>query len=244
MKTKKYLLSTLSALFLLAFAQTASAHILFNYSTSEMNWASEKSYHQDGSSFGMDILWGTKFQFDVSFITPDLDFDLEEMEVRAWQFENPVISVSPSYPFETIDIGSSSFWLEAFKIDGNIYTEWWLTFDIVGTNVVNGKVSASIDSRGQWDYMALHVEDIHYTRYPFDGILDIDAKYEGEYNGEYSSEYPYFGRLFAKHVSVPEPLTPALLLTGLLGIFITRKIKKNLSMHKGANAKRRCYSSR
>lgn len=228
MNVKKYFLSTLSTLFLFAIAQGASAHILFNYSTAEMNWINEKSYRQDGSSFDMDILWGNKFQFDVSFITPDLSFDLEDAELRAWQFENPVISVSPSYPFETIDIGNSSFWLEAFKVDGNIYTDWLLTFDIIGSNVVNGKVSASVESRGQWDYMALHVEDLHYTRYPIDVILDIDAEYAGGYNGEYSSEYPYLGRLFPTHVSVPEPLTPILFLAGLIGIFAARKIKTKI----------------
>ena len=227
MKTKQYFLSTLSSLLLLVAAQGSSAHILFTYQTAEMTWMGEKAQLQDGTPIGMDFLYPYTFQFDISFITPDLDFDLEEMEVMYETFDNPVVSVSPSGMFQSFTVERSSFQIEAYKYEGNIYPEWLLTFDLIDNNSPDGlSLQASITSRGNWDYMTLSVDNFHYSRPMIDVVVDIDAEFYGEFNGQHPDEYPGgIPRLFAKQISVPEPLTPALLLTGLLGLFAARKIK-------------------
>jgi hypothetical protein len=228
MKRFNYFSYALSTLILMAFTQSVSAHILFSYKTAEMDWISEKTYSQDGTPVNIDFLWDYTFQFDVSFVTPDLDFHLEEMETKSIQVDNPVLSVSTSAPFQTISIENSIFLIEAFKVEGNIYKNWYLTFDILDSNLSNDTVmSASIYSSDSWDYMKLRVEDLHYSRANFNAIIDINAEFLGEYNGEYSNEYPDLGRLIAKYIAVPEPSPPALILLGLASIFAVRKMKGN-----------------
>jgi hypothetical protein len=224
MKTKKYFLSTLSALLLTVVTQTAAAHMLFTYQTAKMNWISEKTYDYDGTQVYLDFFRGNEFQFDVSFITPDLNFDLDEGEVRTMQFDNPIVSVSPYAPFITLSIERSSFAIEAYKHEGTTYTDWSLIFDIINDDLnYDAVITASINSRGNWDYMSVHLEDYHYLRGTHEYILDSDAEFAGEYYGEYPNEVPGLPRFSMKHISVPEPLSPVLLLLGLAGIFATRK---------------------
>jgi len=231
MKITKYLLSTLSAFFLFAFTQGASAHMLFTYQSSEMKWITEKSYSSDGVLLGIDALWYNSFQFDITLITPDLDLNLDELEVRTMQFDNPIVSVSPSGLFRSPIVERSNFWLEAYKIDGHVYTDWTLTFDITDGNLPSGTLmTAAVTARGNWDYMTLDIDNFFYSRTGFTDFIDIDAEFAGEFQGQHPDEYPGgVHRLFGKHISVPEPLTPALLLTGLLGIFTARKLKSKIN---------------
>lgn len=231
MKARKYFLSILSPLLLMMFTQATSAHMLFTYESSVMNWMGEKAYYQDGTPIGMDFLAPYTFQFDVTLITPDIHFDLDEMEMVAMEFDNPIVNISSYSLFHTISIERSRFWVEAYKYEGKIYTDWMLTFDISdNTSHDDMSLQASIMSRGNSDLMSLHVDNFRYTRTMIDVVVDVDAEFYGEYWGEYTNEYsdehPNFGRFLGKHISVPEPLSPILLLLGLTGIFAARKISK------------------
>lgn len=227
MNAKNYFLSSLSVLLLSVVTQNASAHLVFHYQTAEMNWLNETSNIQGESTIsGSDYLMFQTFQFDVTFITPDLDFDLDELEIITMEFDNPVVSVSSTGFFQPTSIERSNFKFDAYNIEGIIYTDWMLTFDIIDDSLPNNTaLSASVTSRGFWDYMTLHVDTFHYRRKDFEVILDIDAEFEGEYSGEYSTEYPHFGRLSVSEVSVPEPLSPLLILSGLVAVFSIRKMK-------------------
>ena len=232
MKANKYQLSTLSAMFLLIFTQGAAAHMLFNYKTAEMQFQREESYQtENGNPAHISLFDAQTFQFDVSFVTPDIDLDLEEMEVATFSFENPVTSVLGSGLFENIESIHSHLYLEAWKADGEIYTDWSLTFDFMNDNLPDGTVAfAYLSSHNKWDYMTILLHNYLYTRDMSEVRLEVQADFSGEYQGEYANDLPGLGRFSMEHVSVPEPLTPALLLTGLIGIFAVRKIKvKRLS---------------
>ncbi len=195
MKTKKYLLSIISALFLFIFTQGASAHMLFTYETAEMKWIGETARLQDGTLLGLDYFWNDTFKLDVTFITPDINFDLDEMEVEVMEFDNPVVDVSVSNWFNTVSVERSWFWVEAYKVEGEIYTDWRLTFDIVDNSLPNGTaLSASITSHNYSDYMTLSLDNYLYSRRGFEALIYVDAEFWGEYEGRDSNEYPGFGR--------------------------------------------------
>lgn len=232
MKAKKYLLTAISAMLLLTFVQSASAHMLFNYKTAEMQFYREEAYQtENGNPAYVPIFENQTFQADISFLTPDINFDLQEMEVKTFEFFDTVTSVITSGIFENGEVTGSYFWLEAWKIDGDIYTDWQLAFNITSNNLPNGTSAIAIlTSRGNWDYFDISVHNYLYTRDMFETRLEVMAFFGGEYQGESSNDLPGLPRFSVKHISVPEPLTPALLLTGLIGILAARKIKsKSLS---------------
>lgn len=232
MKAKRYFLSAISALLLLTFVQSASAHMLLTYETAVMKWTGEKSQLQDGTPLYLDLYSGETFQFEISFALPDIDFDsMNELEVIERRINNVATNVRSSGVFETNTIVHSTFWFLAYKFEGKIYSEWQSIVDFVNNDLPNGTTArAFIYSGGNTDSMGLVVDNLHYSRSGFDAVIDLEAGFYGDYQGEYPNDIPEFPRFFVKHVSVPEPLTPALLLTGLLGIFAARKIKsKTLS---------------
>jgi hypothetical protein len=226
MKATKYFVTYLPALLFIMFSQGAAAHMLFNYKTAEMQFYSEEAYQtENGNPAYVPIFENQTFQADISFLTPDIVFDLEEMEVVTFEFNNPVTSVITSGVFENAKIEGSHFWLEAWKIDGEIYTDWHLLINIRNNNLPNGTSAfAILSSRGNWDYFDLVLSNYLYTRDMFEARLEVMAFFAGEHQGEYPNDLPGLPRFSVTHVSVPEPLTPALLLLGMVGIFVARKI--------------------
>lgn len=229
MKARKYLLSTLAALLPLTFVQSASAHMLLTYETAVMKWTGEKSSLQDGTPLYLDLYSDTTFQFEIDFAIPDIDFNsMSELEVIDRRINNVATNVRSSGIFETNTLVHSTFWFSAYKYEGQIYTEWELIVDFVNNGLPNGATArAFIYSGGNTDSVGLIVDNLHYSRSGYDAVIDIEAGFYGDYQGEYPNEIPGLPRFSVKHVSVPEPLTPALLLTGLLGIFAARAIKSN-----------------
>lgn len=224
MRTEKNFLSCLSALIFIIFSQSASAHMLFNYKTAEMQFQTEEAYQtENGNPAHINLMTNQTFQFDVSFVTPDLDLDLEEMEVVTFGFENAVTSVTASGLFENSKIEGSHLWLEVWKVDGELHTDWNLTLSIMSDNLPEGAVAyAYLTSENHWDY--LHILLGNYL-YMHQVRLDVQAQFSGEYQGEYPNDTPGLGRFSMNHVSAPEPLTPALFLFGMAGIFAARKVK-------------------
>lgn len=232
MKAKKHFLPAISALLLLTFVQSASAHMLLTYETAVMQWVGERSSMQDGTPLYLDLYSGETFQFEISFVIPDIDFDsMGELEVIERRFNNAATNIRSSGFFEKNAIENSTLWFLVYKYEEHIYAEWELIVNFANNNLPNGTTArAYIYSVGDTDSMGLIVDNLHYSRSGFDAIIDIEAGFNGDYQGEYPNDLPGLPRFSVKHISVPEPLTPALLLTGLLGIFAARKIKsKTLS---------------
>lgn len=239
MKIERLFLSLIITLLSLLFTQAASAgYMKYTYQTSIMYSTSEQTYDKDGHSPPVEFFWNTEEQFNVEFIIPELDYELEEMEVFYKVFENPVVSVTSANFFGNATITSSSFALEAWKVEGQIYQDWSLLIDIADTSFPgNTERRASLSLHGAWDNMTLY-QDNYYTKrcsghYPpewemgcWEGTYDSIVEFQGENTSVPLDEYPGgIIRLFGERLSVPEPLSPLLLLTGLAGMFFSRRIK-------------------
>jgi len=200
--------------------------MLFTYETAEMKWTGEKSSLQDGTPLYLDLMASDTFQFEISFIIPDIDFDaMNELEVIDRRINDVATNVRSSGVFENNIIEHSTFWFLAYKYEGYIYTEWNLMVDIANNNLPNGTTArALIMSSGDTDSAGVIVDNLHYKRLDYEEVIDIEAGFYGEYHGEYPNEVPGFPRFSMTYISVPEPLSPMLLLLGLTGIFVARKV--------------------
>jgi hypothetical protein len=239
MKFERYFSSIVITLLSLLFTQAASAgYMKYTYQTSIMHATSERTYDKDGYSPPAEFFWNAEEQFNVEFIIPELDYELEEMEVFYKVFENPVVSVTSANFFRNATITSSSFALEAWKIDGYIIQSWSLSIDIADNSFPNNvERRASLSLNGGWDYMTLYQDNYYIKRcsghYPpewemgcWSGTYDSIVEFQGEDTRLPLDEYPGgIFRLFGERVSVPEPLSPMLLLTGMAGILFSRRIK-------------------
>ena len=246
MKTERYFLSIILPLLLIPFAQSASAALVkYTYQTPIMNLTSERSYDDDGLQPARELFSGATEQFDIELILPEIDFELEEMEVFYKVYDNPVVSIIGSTFFNTITIDSSQFIFEVWKVDGEIYQDWWLSFAITGNNYPNGmERRASFRSTGSSSNMTLY-QDNYFARgcagqYPpewemgcWEGVYDSVVEFEGYYDSPPDGEYPGgIYRMSGQRISVSEPLTPILLLTGLFGLFFSRRLtSRNSESH-------------
>ncbi|PUA30207.1 MAG: hypothetical protein B0W54_06760 [Cellvibrio sp. 79] len=239
MKIERYFLSVMITLLSLLFTQAASAgYMKYTYQTPVMYATGEQSYDEDGNSPSMEFFWKAEEQFNVEFIIPELDYELEEMEVFYKVFEDPVISVTSANFFRNATITSSSFALEAWKVEGFIIQSWSLSIDIADSSFPNNmERRASLSLNGGWDHMTFYQDNFYIKRcagqYPpewemgcWSGTYDSVVEFRGEDTSFPLDEYPGgIFRLFGERVSVPEPLSPLLLLTGVVGIFFSRRIK-------------------
>lgn len=227
MKANKLFLSALSTVTLMVITQAPAAHMLFTYESSVMDFYNEDSYSQDGTPLDLNLHFHSKFQYSATFIIPDVVFDLEEAETQTVVFDNPVVSFSSSGVFPSTSVARSSFLIEANNHEGLIIKRWELMLDIVDNNLPNVKsLTASIRSTSEQDVMTLDLDDLHYTRQPYSQIVDVSTRFYGEFWEPHPHEYPGgLSRLVGMPVSVPEPLSPVLLLSGLVGIFAVRKMK-------------------
>ncbi len=222
----------------LLFAQSASAaYMKYTYQTPIMNLISEQSYDDEGFPPGRDLFWNATEQFTITMILPEIKYELEEMEGFYKVFSSPVISVTGSNFFNVINIDSSTFILEAWKEDGVIYHNWWLSFFVSDTNYPGDmERRASFTSTGSLNSMILY-QDNYYARgcagqYPpewqmgcWEGVFDSVVEFEGDYMDLPGGEYP--GGIYwmsGYKISVSEPLTPMLFLTGLAGLFMSRRL--------------------
>lgn len=231
----KYFLYFASTIFAMALSCSASAYMKYTYETALMKWAwDETSYYEDGTSARSEALWYSEFQFSIDFIIPEINFDLDDGEVRVYEFHNPVVSVTTSDLFQTVSVESSHFFMETWKAEGDIYKSWYLNLDITSPGFPLGEgLSASIKSGNDSDSMQLRLDKFRHTSRGFTQIIDVDAFFSGYYYGPPFPEPDGIYRLTSQKISVPEPFSPLLLLTGLAGIFVTRKrlYKTPLSQH-------------
>ncbi|HSC68179.1 MAG TPA: hypothetical protein VLC79_10835 [Cellvibrio sp.] len=238
MKTERVFLSITLPLLLLTFAQTASAaYMKYTYQTPVMNAVSEQSYDDDGIMPGRELFWSATEQLEIAMILPEIQYELEEMEVFYQVYDNPVVSITGSHYFNNIRIDSSNFIFEAWKVDGHIYQDWWLTFDITDSNFPNDmERRASFRSTGSSSYMTLY-QDNYYARgcagqYPpewemgcWEGIYDSVVEFEGHYDTPLDPEYPGgINRMHGERIAVSEPFTPFLLLTALASLLFSRRL--------------------
>lgn len=242
MKTEKYLCSILLTLLSLLFASiTSASYIKYTYQTPIMDVIKDQSYFEDGIPVGLDLFWEKQIQLDVAFIIPELNFNLDEGKVLYKQFGNPVTSVSASDFFHSITINHSRFIIEAYKIDGEIFQDWRLTFDITDSNFPNNmERRSSVELSGSTDYMKFYQDDYLYQKPYWNGsgyswdkyLIDTEVEFQGEYAGEILDEYPGgIYRLFGSRIPVPEPTSPLLLLAGLGGMFFIRRCKQKPNLH-------------
>lgn len=227
MKTKQSFFPCLSALLFIIFSQGAAAHMLFNYKTAVMEFQREDSYQtENGNEANINLFNNYTFQADISFITPDINFDLEELEVATFKFINPVTSVITSGAIENAKIIQSYFWLEAWKVNGEIHTDWQLTFDVEDSNLPDDTVAQGyFTSRNNLDNVTIILHNYLYSRDSFETRLVVQADFGAEYLGDYPNDLPGLPRFSVKHITVPEPLTPALFLLGILSTVVVRRIK-------------------
>ena len=241
MKAEMYFFSIILPLLLIPFSQSASAaYIKYTYQTPIMSVTSERSYNDDGHIPPRELFGSATEQLDIAMILPEIEFELqalEEMEVFYKVYDNPVVSITGSTFFKTMTIDSSRFRFEAWKVDGEIYQDWWLSFAITDSNYPDDmERRASISATGSSNYMTLY-QDNYYARgcagqYPpewemgcWDGVYDSVVEFQGEYISPPESESPGgIYRMSGQRISVSEPLTPILLLTGLAGLFFSRRL--------------------
>lgn len=242
MKTERYFFSIIITLLLLPIAQSASAaYMKYTYQTPVMNIISEQSYNDQGIPPGRELFLDATEQLDIALIIPEIEFELEEMEVFYKVYENPVIGITGSNFFNDITIGSSSFTFETWKLDGQIIQNWWLTVDITDSNFPDDmERRASFQTTGSSSYLTLY-QDNFYAQgcdggYPpewemgcWEGVYDSVVEFQGDYTTPLDPEYPGgINRMHGESIAVSEPLTPALMLTGLAVFFFARRVKFKL----------------
>lgn len=236
MKIAKYLYSMISILFLFIGAQSAFAgYMKYTYTTAVMNACCEQTVTQDGENFGTELFWDTQEQLEIEFVIPEIDFI--DLLTSYATFENPVTRVVATNFFPNITINSSQFIIEASGNADEFYLSWWLYLDITDSSFPNGMTrNASFKTSGDFDYMRFNQDNFYYRRcagqYPpewnmgcYENVYDSYVEFAGYYEGG-NTEYPGgIYRLHGERISVPEPFSPLLLLTGFAGIFFARRMK-------------------
>ena len=238
MKAERYFLSIMIAVLTIIFTQNVSAtYMKYTGQSPLMTYAGGQEYYQDGAPAGLDLFLYSKVQFDVEFIIPEIKYELDETRHFFIEFENPVVKVTASDFFKSIAINNSRFSLEIWEAMDEIYFGWLLTIDITESSFPQGSEKrASIEFGSSSGRATIYQDNYFYRRcgpYPpewnmgcHEAVLDMVTDFSGEHTGEYLEEYPggLLG-LFGTPVSVSEPFTITILLTGLAGLFFARRIK-------------------
>lgn len=240
MKVAKCFYSMMSILFLFLAAQSAFAGLMkYTYTSTVMDACCERTTDQDGDATGTQLFWDAQEQLEIEFIIPEIDF--RDLLTSYMVFENSVTRVTAKNFFSDVTINSSEFYLEGSEYEGEIYVYWWLNLEFTDTSFPDGMTrKASFQtSGGSFDYMEFNQENFYYRRcagqYPpewnmgcYEAIYDSYVEFLGYYDGD-SNEYPGgIYRLYGERISVPEPFSPLLLLTGLGGIFFARRVKVDI----------------
>lgn len=214
-------------IFFAAWASTASAYYKINYQSADLTWQSEEyRLDNDDYAYGGDFFFYETINFDVELIIPEFEFP--NVEPVLLTFDDVVVDINTSNLFASPVVTNSRFELELTP--GNVLYPWWsLTFDVVDSqNPGNGAISSGTYSAAgslEWnadgsgtgsgyaDFM-YHLDNWVYQRHDMVWVLDSEVHFVADTNS-----------LTIEKMSVPEPLSPVLLLLGLAGIFATRKMK-------------------
>lgn len=214
-------------IFFAAWASTASAHYKINFESSDLTWQSEE-YRVDNDDYvyGGDFFSYQTIDFDVELIIPEFEFP--DVEPVLYTFDDVVVGIHTSNLFASPVVTNSRFELELTQ-QNVLVPLWSLSFDVVdnqspenngtssgrysATGSIEWDASGSGNSNG-WANFEYHLDNWVYTRHDMEWELDSEVHFTTETN-----------RLTIEKVSVPEPLSSALLLLGLAGIFAARKMK-------------------
>ncbi len=233
MKNRGHFLPILVVSLMVFFSQAVSAgYMKYTYKSTVMNALGEQTTDQEGGVPGAEyFFWNAEEQFEIEFIIPKIDF--RDLLTSYMTFENPVTRVTAKRFFSDITINSSQFVIEGGEYEGGIYVVWWLYLDITDSSFPNGMTrSASFQTSGGHDYMEFIQDNFFYrrcsgsypSRYCYEAIYDTYVEFIGYYDGD-NFEYPGgIYRLYGEAISVPEPFAPLLLLTGMAGIFFSRRV--------------------
>lgn len=236
MKNRGHFLPILVMSLMVFFSQAASAgYMKYTYKSTVMDAYWESTVTQEGENYGTELFWGAQEQFEIEFVIPEIDFN--DLLTSYATFDNPVTRVTSMNFFPDATINNSQFIIEASEYEGEIYVSWWLYLDISDYGFSNGmsRHASFQTTGGSSDYMNFNQEDYHYKRcagqYPpewemgcHEALYDSHVEFSGDYEGN-SNEYPGgIYRLYGEAISVPEPLAALLLLTGLAGIFFSRRV--------------------
>jgi|SRR6187551_921092 len=215
-----------------AWASTASAYLKMNFESSDLIWQSEE-YRLDNIDYAYeaDFFRYQTINFDVEFIIPEFEFPVRAPVL--FTYDDVVVGIKTSNLFASPRVTNSRFELELAPED-DWYPFWTLTFDVVdnqnpendgirsGTYSAVGSIEWNADGSGTggaWGDFVYHLDNWVYPKHNTEWILDSEVHFVTE-----------FSRLTIEKVSVPEPLSPALLLLGLAGIFAARKMKVGRSI--------------
>lgn len=197
----------------------AIAYMKINYKTDDLVWFDEQLRY-DGYTNIADFFWEEKINFDIDLIVPDFEFSGSEM---IFTFEDPVIDVKASNFFNSMEITNARAEIVFFPFEESLITEFLLTFDIIDlVKPVNGTAQGGT-------FSALTIMNAgtpsNINRVNFDYYLDNWIYTRGGMESELSSSVQFRSEnswLTIEKISVPEPFSPALMLTGLAFMFLAR----------------------
>jgi len=214
-------------IFCAVWASNASAYYKINYESADLTWQSEEyRLDNDDYAYGGDFFFYETINFDVELIIPEFEFP--DVEPVLLTFDDVVVDINTSNLFASPVVTNSRFELELTP--GNVLYPWWnLTFDVVdnqnptngitssGTYSATGSIEWNADGSGTGsgyaDFM-YHLDNWVYQRHDMVWVLDSEVHFVADTSS-----------LTIEKISIPEPLSPVLLLLGLAGIFATRKMK-------------------
>lgn len=224
MKLTKYLLAITTTIATLLFTSSAFAYIKITYEGSFIPWESEYTEYGD---------WGEPssfFQNDVAhieatFIIPDFQVPLDEWKYL--EFKNSAIAVKSSF-FDSVTIDPESY-IGFSYYPGNTNSNFYisLAFTAADTPTTGANRHGLFTTNGMFDegYSDVITRQEAFTltqnnwiwKNEFDEVL-IPSTTASFFNSTTNA------RLNIERVTVPEPLSPLLLLSGLAGIFVVRKM--------------------
>ena len=221
MKTISSVLAILSCALMTLLSAHAAAYLKFTYQSADMMYMGEQTAYTPDDYSPSSFFEQEAFQWEVTFVVPDFEVGISNY----FTVENPVVSVTTSNFFESFTIDSSSVTFELWPLppEEDFFSSWNLTFAITEQDSPNigatrhGIFSASgglhPDTLGQSTF-TLHQDNWIWTHHNIDWEFDSIVEYWGE--GNYTT---------IEKMSVPEPVAPLLLLSGLTFITVARRAR-------------------
>ncbi|MEN0039032.1 MAG: PEP-CTERM sorting domain-containing protein [Cellvibrio sp.] len=219
----KYLLCILCT----AWASSAFAYLKVSYDSGDLTWQSEElRFGDEDYVYYGDFFIDQTISFNVDFIIPEFS----ATEPTHLIFDDVISNISTSTIFTSPLITNSRFELTP---DLPLYTAWSLTFDVIdnaplangtasgGSFSVGGLIELNPDGSGvSWGSanFLYYWNNWVYRRHDMEWILNTDVHFA-------NFESP----LTIEKISVSEPLSLGLLLTGLSLIAFTRRKTKRIS---------------